>query len=81
MKQINRFIQVHCERCLFHLINTENACDMLIMADVHNAGHLKKFLASYIHVNAKAIKESEVGQKLVSLDNILVLKALAGISL
>ena len=71
--------QVHCENLLFSDINAENACDMLIMAD-RCAENLKKFVANYIHNNAKAIKESETGRKYINQGNLLVLKALAGIS-
>lgn len=53
---------------------------MFVLADTHNAEHLKSFAARYIHVNAKAIRDSKAGQKYIDQNNHLVLKALAGIS-
>ena len=51
-----------------------------MVADRYNAEHLKSSVARYILVNAKAIKESKAGKEYIQQNNLLVLKALAGIS-
>lgn len=54
-----------CEQSLCLSLSNENACDTLILADLHSAEHLKMQAIDYINQHANEVMESEGWKTLV----------------
>lgn len=58
-------LKVMCEQSLCLSLSNENACDTLILADLHSAEHLKMQAIDYINQHANEVMESEGWKTLV----------------
>ncbi|KAH7731639.1 speckle-type poz protein [Aphelenchoides avenae] len=54
-----------CEQALHASLTTENACDTLILADMHSAEQLKVQAIEYINLHASEVMESDGWKRLV----------------
>lgn len=59
-----------CEQSLCLSITNDNACETLILADLHSAEHLKMQGVDYINQHANEVMDSDGWKKYVSC-NIL----------
>jgi len=48
-----------CEQSLCISLTNDNACDTLILADLHSAEHLKMQAVEFINLHANEVMESE----------------------
>jgi len=60
-------LKVMCEQSLCSSLTSENACDTLILADLHSAEHLKTHSVEYINLHASEVMETP-GWKLLVKD-------------
>jgi speckle-type POZ protein len=54
-----------CEQSLCSTLTNENACDTLVVADLHSAEHLKTHSIEYINLHANEVMETPGWKSLV----------------
>jgi len=57
--------QVMCEQALCTNLSVENACQVVIVADMHSAEQLKMHAVDFINVHAQDVMETEAWRELV----------------
>ncbi|VDP11377.1 unnamed protein product [Soboliphyme baturini] len=51
-------LKLRCEKALISALNTENACDLLIMADTHSASRLKEKAIEFFVTHSSPITQT-----------------------
>lgn len=68
-------LRVECEKYICQTLNFDNAMETLVIADLHNAGGLKKYAMKFIDVFIKDVHKSPRFKALVHSDPQVILEA------
>jgi hypothetical protein len=65
-------LKLHCEKALINALHTENACELLILADVHSARRLRERAVEFILAHSYQITSTPGWQLMLSQHSRLV---------
>jgi len=73
-------LKIMCEEALASNLSIENVCDILILADLHNAKQLKNIAIDYTNSHAQEVTEQPAWKRLIKNHSNLVAEAFSALA-